>query len=76
MTALCFLIIFSFRRAVCKEQTLGKYKQCLFSYSYVRRDIIFPHFRRSPLGSVAISFNVQLAVSPYLHVTSDRCPPS
>jgi hypothetical protein len=42
MTILCFLIIFPFRLAVCKEQTLGKYKQWLFSYSYIRRDIIFP----------------------------------
>jgi len=38
----------SFRRAVCKEQTLGKYKQCLFSYSYIRRDIIFLTFPFSP----------------------------
>jgi len=49
MTVLCFLIIFSFRRTVCKEQTLGKYKQCLLSYSYVRRDIIFPTFPVLPL---------------------------
>jgi hypothetical protein len=39
----------SFGRAVCKEQTLGKYKQCLFSYSYIRRDIIFPTLPVLPL---------------------------
>lgn len=39
----------SFRRAVCKEQTLSKYTQCLFSYSYIRRDIIFLTFPVLPL---------------------------
>lgn len=65
MTILCFLIIFSFRLTVCKEQTLGKYKQCLFSYSYIRRDIIFPTFPVSPwfCGNI---FQRSVSLSPLI----------